>query len=243
MKDIHYNPKRIRPLLILFHGGGGTHGKPDNGNLMPLDQWGDFADVVSVNYPLAFDETKTLEVDEGATFPGILWWAADKISDLIEQYAPTVTAIVGYSFGACLGLHAMLKYQDHPMKINRADCFVGLYGCYNFLERSCFHHEANRRFNLYMTGTEKFPSLALSRRASPLYYDKFPPMYLLHGNADRIVNPSQTIKLHDRASRYLQDTNIHILEGAPHGFNLKDYPELLFRVKSFVTDISASRKN
>jgi EmrB/QacA subfamily drug resistance transporter len=60
---------------------------------------------------------------------------------------------------------------------------------------------------------------AATRRADPITYvgDDAPAFLLLHGSDDRLISPSQTLRLHDALRRAGADSTRYVLRGAGHG--------------------------
>jgi acetyl esterase/lipase len=75
--------------------------------------------------------------------------------------------------------------------------------------------------------------------ASPRSYvhAKFPPTFLIHGSADRVVPPSSSQRMYEALSELRVPVEFHMLAQMPHGFaNQPEYQRLLApQIASFLT--------
>jgi acetyl esterase/lipase len=67
--------------------------------------------------------------------------------------------------------------------------------------------------------------LALAQRLSPLFRVRpgLPPTLLLHGTADKVIDPSQSIQLERALSRLGNHCELQLLAGLPHAFVIPAY--------------------
>jgi acetyl esterase/lipase len=75
-------------------------------------------------------------------------------------------------------------------------------------------------------------SAEIARQASPQTYvtPAFPPTFLIHGSADRVVPPSSSQRMYELLSAARVPVDFHMFAGLPHGFaNVPEHQRMLAR--------------
>ena len=90
------------------------------------------------------------------------------------------------------------------------------------------------------------PGAEAVRRASPMTYvsPAFPPVFFLHGGADRVVPPSSSIVMHDALRAAGVETDLHIIAGQNHAFDYAEpFREVVAREVSLFFRRTVSQKD
>src|SRR5262249_17800135 len=95
----------------------------------------------------------------------------------------------------------------------RVQCAVDMYGPAHFTGRG----------NVLMIGKSRASAPDLYKAASPItHVDRLdPPMLLLHGTADKLVEVKQSELLAEKLKQAGVEHQLVIIEGAPHTFHLQ----------------------
>ena len=84
-----------------------------------------------------------------------------------------------------------------------------------------------------------------ARRASPLTHvsANYPPTFLLHGGADKVVPPSASVVLYDALRAAGVDADLHMFAGQHHGFDHTDvFAEIVMKEVAFFLRRTVSEK-
>jgi acetyl esterase/lipase len=152
-------------------------------------------------------------------------------------------AVQGNSAGAQLALllagtpgHAALEGDGgHPGVSTEVAAAVAIYA------PTVFHFEGPRPSGAIPAASllGDLATAGLAAAASPRTYvhAKFPPTFLIHGSADRVVPPSSSQRFYEALSELRVPVEFHLLAQLPHGFaNQPEYQRLLApQIASFLT--------
>jgi acetyl esterase/lipase len=214
------NTTRLRPAVVIIHGGGWTGGKRDAGRELNIGKTLALHGYLgmSIDYALA---TKT-----NPTWPRNLCdcktavrWLRKNAERL--QIDPNRIGVIGGSAGGHLaamvtlttpsdGLDPKEPYGQFSCHVS---CGVDLYGITDF---PTYH-------DVTMLGKTFAEAPDLYRLASPVTYvrSNSPPMLILHGTADTTVDLKQSQLLAETLKKAGVEHELVIVPGAPHTFDLQ----------------------
>jgi acetyl esterase/lipase len=215
--DVYALPQsRGKPIVIFWYGGGWTSGQKADYRFIgtALAEHGyiavvpDYRKYPTVQFP-SF-------VDDGAR---ALVWVYEHARELGGD--PSRIVVMGHSVGAHLG--AMLAFE--PRYVRAAGGrrrwirgFVGLSGIYAPVP----HTDALRRI---------IPPLFRSKDWQPLWHvdRQAPPSLLVHGLADRLVNPVETVRLRNALARHGVHVEMELYSGRSHADTVAAFSPLARR--------------
>lgn len=209
------------PAVVIIHGGGFNSG--DKGNAREINIGTNLALngylAMSVNYVLAGQK-------EGKTWPGpvldckraVVWLRENSEKLGID---PRRIGVIGGSAGGTLAALLALtgpcdgfEPADLPPGIDtRVSCAVDLYGIADMLT----HHD------MRTMGASREADPAIYKKGSPVTYaaKKASPLLILHGTADKTVDPEQSRLLAKALKDAGAEHELVIIPGAPHTFDLQ----------------------
>jgi acetyl esterase/lipase len=209
--------------VIVIHGGGFNDG--DKARKREINIAGTLASngyvAMSINYKLA----KTKGV---ATWPQSVLDAKSAVRYLRANAAtlgvdPDRIGVIGCSAGGNLAAMLALTQPEDGFEpaapyagvSSAVRCAVDLYGA---VDLPNYH-------DMKMFAKTRAEAPELYRKASPVTYVRpgrhVPPMLLIHGTADEVVNVSQSRTLAAALASVGATHELIIIEGAPHTFDLQ----------------------
>jgi acetyl esterase/lipase len=221
-------PKQQFPGIVIIHGGGWVGGdkalerEQNIGNTLAENGYV----CISINYLLA-EKGKTswpTNIYNCKTAVQLLRKNAehynvdaDHIGVIGGSAGGHLSAMVGLT-GPEAGLEPPGQYKGLSSRVQAA---VPLYGVHNL---ATFTKTDNLKKFL---GAAKNENPALWALASPVNHisGDDPPFLIIHGTADLLVSVQQSIELHEKLQENGVDSQLVIVEDAPHSFHLQ--PEQL----------------
>ena len=213
------DPEAAAPGVLLLHGGGWWRGERAamRGYGIRLALAG-FVCAAS-EYRLTGESAWPAQIHD---VKAALRWMRARSGDL--GIDPGRIAVQGSSAGAHLGLFAAgtPDAEDwegaggNPDESSRVAAVVGIY------TPTVFHHEGPRPSGAVPAAALLGPAATAesARTASPIaWVDKsFPPTFLLHGSADRVVPPSASQRMYEALVAARVPVELHMYADQPHGF-------------------------
>lgn len=227
VKDAHERQKldiaffkkgKPRPLLIWIHGGAFMTGdKSENHAIWPELMSSGYA-VATINYRLSGDAKWPAQItDCKAAIRFLRAHAKD------YNIAPSRIAVWGSSAGGHLaalvgtsGSARKLDIGEHLDQSSAVSCAVDMFGPIDFEKMPQFTSPSSPEAKMWGRATSE--ALDLAREACPITYlsKNTPPLLILHGDADSVVNISQS-QLFDAAIKKAGATGDFItLPGVGH---------------------------
>jgi len=196
-----------RTAVVLLHGGGWILG--DRHMMEPLGKA--FAArgflAVAVEYRLVREAPWPAQLDDVVA---AVHWLADNAERLGIDRNRIVVG--GASAGGQLAMMAAASLRDKP----RVAAVISLFTASDLTVDPA---PARGQFGAAMLlGADA--SDATVRAASPLHQvtADFPPVYLLHGGADWMIDPVSSVRLYGRLAELGVPAELHIVAGALHEF-------------------------
>jgi acetyl esterase/lipase len=215
----HYRPlqaKEPAPAVVFVHGGGWTHGDPSQaaGNALHFARRG--IATIAISYRLAPAHRFPAPLDDVRR--GLRHVRANAAALGVD---PDRLALLGLSAGAHLSMLAHLSNGIDALKP------VGLPDVSEHVRAVMVHYgpyDLGRRKS-EMVDTLIGPRVedtAWVRLASPLYHAEHAtaPVLLIHGNADQLVSWRESSRMHDALTAASKPSELLVLEGAPHAFQV-----------------------
>lgn len=196
-----------RAAVVLVHGGGWAMG--DRAMMAPIAT--QFAAkgflAVAVEYRLVPEAPWPAQRDD---VMAAMRWVADN-ADRLGIDADRI-AILGNSAGAHLAMLAQAGLGGAP----RAAAIISLFGV---SELGLNPKPGSGLFDAAMLLGPAASDEAI-RAASPLHQltSDFPPVFLLHGGADWLVDPSASVRVYQKLVGLGVPAELHIVTGAHHEF-------------------------
>ncbi len=208
------------PAVVIIHGGGWSGGDKaavrefNIGTTLALNGFVG----MSINYVLSDKKQVTWPQNLYDCKTAVRWLRknADRL-----QIDPSHIGVIGGSAGGHLaamvalsgpsdGLDPAGPYGEHS---SRVQCGVVMYGPTDLREHR----------DIAMLGKTREEDPNLYRAASPVTYvdPKDPPILILHGTADKLVEVKQSQVLADALKQAGVEHELVIIEGAPHTFHLQ----------------------
>lgn len=222
---LEYSTPARRPLLIHLHGIGPNTDETAP-NIVPLSKWDGFScDVASIPW------NKGAPGQPG--YPLVFWEVAHETYRLQQKYRPSTTVYIGHSTGALVALRTAVKAargEFSSPEHGQVDGVVGIHGVYNLSRYEEFSPNVPALFNLWLHGSPDMAPHQLRRVNNCETLNVDIPLFLAHGDADRIVAYEQSSRMGPT----------YCVPGADHGFNIDDYPDLFKSIKQFVLNLEVA---
>lgn len=222
----HYRPLGVTgpaPCVVFVHGGGWTAGDPSQaaGNALHLTRQG--IATIAISYRLAPAQPFPAALDDVRT--GLRWVRrhADELG-----VDPDRLALLGLSAGAHLvmlahtgrAVPALAPTLPAALATELADvaedvrCVAAHYGPFDLGRRR------NDTVDAFLGARAGDPET--TRLASPLTHAAAAtaPILLIHGTADTVVSWKESQRMHDALRAAGRDSELLLLEGAPHAFQI-----------------------
>lgn len=214
------------PVVIFVHGGGWRGGVKENPPGLSFIEHG-FA-LVSINYRVTGQAIWPAQIHDCKA--AVRWVRANS-----EQYGFDPTRIGAWGSSAGGHLVAMLAVSGDSPELEGS---LGTTGVSSAIQACCnwcgptdlteLHNPAWRveEQNLIAEVTEALiggpldQHLDAAHQASPALHIKrgCPPVFTMQGVADQVVSHRHAQPFHDRMLSCGNDSELHLLEGAKHGF-------------------------
>jgi acetyl esterase/lipase len=207
------------PALLLLHGGGWQRGDRAAMRGFALRTAREGFVCVAPEYRLTPEAPFPAQIHDVKT---ALRWLRARSREL--GIDPERIAVQGSSAGAHLALLAagtpeLADFEGeggHAGESTRVAAVVGIY------PPTLFHLDAPRPSGALparaLLGRDATYERAL--QASPITHvsPAFPPTFLIHGSADRVVPPSATLRMYEALTSARVPVDLHVIAGQPHGF-------------------------
>lgn len=226
-----YLPTDIKgelPVIIWIHGGGWMlHSKE---YYVPVQMVSKGYAVASINYRLSYQAKFPAQLEDCKS--AVRWLRANAVKYHldVERFGVWGNSAGGH-LAALVGTTGNRREFDkgnHLQYSSSVQAVCDYYGPIDFLKSN--HPDAKLDHNSVDSAETKLlgepakinPDKAIF--ANPLNYitNKVPPFMIVHGDKDEIVHYSQSIMLYDALKNAGIEAVLHILKGAPHGFELGD---------------------
>jgi acetyl esterase/lipase len=215
----HYRPLKATepaPAVVFVHGGGWTHGDPSQaaGNALHFARRG--IATIAISYRLAPEHRFPAPLDDVRR--GLRHVRANAAALGVD---PDRLALLGLSAGAHLSMLAHLSNgipalasAGLPDVSERVRAVMVHYGPYDLGRRKSEMVDS-------LIGP-RVEDAEWVRLASPLYHAEHAtaPVLLIHGNADQLVSWRESSRMHDALTAASKPSELLILEGAPHAFQV-----------------------
>ena len=217
--DIYYNPlsSKPTPVVLHIHGGGWNHGTKESQTGFGLYFKAGFA-VVNVEYRLVQVATAPAAIEDIRTALHYIKENAEKLN-----IDPDKIVIEGGSSGAHLALMAGLLENNRIFDTNcsseldmKVAAIISNYApsdLPSLLINSTLSNSLTKWLDIKANNHEFVASV------SPLTYIKksSPPVFIVHGNADKIVPYSQSVTLQKKLNENGVNNEFITVEGGGHG--------------------------
>ena len=234
-----------RPTLIYIHGGGWVGGTKERSvlNLLPYMKHG--MAVVNVEYRLAATSLAPAAVADCRC--ALRWVIANA-----QRYAFDTKKIVvtGGSAGGHLALttgllneSAGLDYEcvtgslAGPVKLDLN--VASVINWYGITDVDDILTGPNQQGYAVRWMGSQLNSHEIAKRVSPLTYVRtgLPPVFTIHGDADKIVPYSHAVRLHEALEKVGVKNRLHTVEGGGHGgFSNEEQIKIYKKIDSFLKD-------
>lgn len=223
--DLYLPKERVAgkraPAVVMIHGGGftgGERGAKREINVCGTLAWRGYV-TVSIDYALAGEGRPTWPQNLHDCKTAVRWLRANAER---LQVDPERIGVIGGSAGGTLaslvavtgpesGLDPSGPYGEFSCRVQ---CGVDLYGIADLTQWHSHNH---------MFGKPASEAPELYRAASPVsHLDKNdPPMLILHGTADKVVEVRQSELFAEALKQTGVEHELVIIPGAPHTFDLQ----------------------
>lgn len=222
----HYRPLGVdgpAPCVVFVHGGGWAAGDPSQaaGNALHLTRQG--IATVSISYRLAPQHPFPAALDDVRTG---LRWVRRHAEELGVD--PSRLALLGLSAGAHLAMLAHLGRavpalaptlpgalaSELDAVSEDVRCVVAHYGPFDLARKR------NETVDAFLGARAGNPDT--TRLASPVVHASgaTAPILLIHGTADTVVSWRESQRMHDALLAAGRASELLILDGAPHAFQI-----------------------
>jgi acetyl esterase/lipase len=222
---------QLFPAVVIIHGGGwwgGDKAKAREQNIGTTLAGNGYV-CMSINYLLS---KKSEQAQQGsAGWPENLYDCKRAVQFLRKnakayQVDPNHIGVIGGSAGGHLAAMVGLTGSEPGLEPNRpyegisgrVQAVVALYGVFNLLTR-----EANNPAVETFLGVAKEQNRRLWEFASPVNHisSDNPPFLIIHGTADKVVDYRQSIEMDARLREKGVQSEVVLIDGAPHSFDLQ----------------------
>jgi len=230
-----------RPAIIHIHGGGWyTGGKGGEKTLAMLRAFADAGYIgVSIAYRLSDEAVFPAAVEDCKL--AVRWLRANASTYGIDSNRiGAIGASAGGHLSAMLavttaadGLEGTGGCSYFPSTISAAVAVCGPLDLVNPLSLA-LAHEDDPLVVRFLGGTLAEKQDA-AKRASPIYYvtATTPPLFLLHGTADKRVHPGQSTAMAEALARAGVPHRIVLVEGGKHGMDIAREDKMLAEIIAF----------
>jgi acetyl esterase/lipase len=223
----HYRTRRAdgpAPCVVVVHGGAWSRGDPSQaaGNALHFARRG--ISTVSISYRLAPEHRFPAQLDDVRR--GLRWVRAHAGELGVD---PERLALLGLSAGAHLAmlLHVAGRVEGLapalPAELANVSesvrAVMAHYGPYD-LGRTRAVDGWDPMGDLF---GERAKDAAVLRLASPATHvaNATAPILLIHGTADTVVSHKESVRLHEALGAAGKSSELLLLEGAPHAFQMQ----------------------
>src|SRR5262245_59158467 len=221
-------PKEAMPVVVWIHGGGWMGGNKDSGigRLARFAERGYFC--ASVEYRLSSEAIFPAQIEDSKCAIRFLR-ARAKEYNLDPERIGVWGASAGGHLVALLGTAANVKelegkggWPDHS---SRVQAVCDYFGPADFLKWADKSHPAV----IKLLGGEVKDKKELAALASPVTHisKDVPPIFILHGDADKVVPLDQSEALLAALKKGGADATLHVVKGAGHGFGGAEIDKLV----------------
>jgi acetyl esterase/lipase len=234
-----------RPTLIYIHGGGWVHGTKEHSvlNLLPYMKHG--MAVVNVEYRLAATSLAPAAVADCRC--ALRWVIA---SARMYGFDTKKIVVTGNSAGGHLALTTSLLNESAgldyecvtgslagPVKLDlNVAAVVNWYGITDVPDILTGPNQQG--YAVRWMGSQ-VNSHEIAKRVSPLTHVRvgLPPVFTIHGDADKIVPYSHAVRLHEALEKIGVKNQLHTVKGGGHGgFSDEEQAAIYKKIDSFLRD-------
>jgi acetyl esterase/lipase len=224
-----FEPGKKYPGIVIIHGGGWSGGDKDSprerniaATLVPRGYV-----CMSVNYLLASRETAAFPQNIQDCKRAVRWLR--KNADRLQLDTAHIGAIGGSAGGHLTALLALSGPEagidppedaEHSCRVQAA---VPLYPhCASSWEAGVGEkHVTYTRLWMFATPQTEAPALWDSGSPIKQLSKDDPPLLIIHGTADTTTPLDQSTRLHEAATKAGVQSDLIVIEGAPHSFHLQ----------------------
>jgi acetyl esterase/lipase len=222
---ISTDEKQFFPGIVIIHGGGwrwGDKARPRQIKIgTTLAQYGYVC--MSINYLLSGPNKPS--------WPQNIYDCKAAVQFLrknskLYHVDPNHIGVIGGSAGGHLAAMVGLVGPEAGLEppglykgiSSRVQAVVPLYGVFNLLA----WQSKKPRVEIYL-GVTKEQGAELWKLASPVTHidGNDPPSLIIHGTADQVVDYKQSVELHEKLQEKGVSSELVLIEGAPHSFDLQ----------------------
>lgn len=216
-------PDKPLPTVVFFHAGGWTQGTKEQRNLSILPYLALGMNVVNVDYRLASEAHAPAAVEDARC---AVAWTIHHAKEYGFDSKRVVLA--GDSAGAHLALLAAFVTPaagfDTSCAVPAEFKVAAVVNWYGIADVADLLHDPNARgWAIEWIGGGAHAA-ELAARVSPMTYVRagLPPVFTIHGDADRVAPYEQAVRLHKALSTAHVPNQLMTVHGGSHGFGCCD---------------------
>ena len=245
------DPKSPLPCILYIHGGAWRSGDKTRQMAVPLSTHGFI--VASINHRPSTEAVFPAQIQDCKAAVRYLRGNAAKLGldpDRIGAWGDSSGGHLASLLGTSSGdkdLEGTLG--DFPKESSRVQAVADYYGPIDFL--AILNQKSNIQRGVYPTAPEAqllggntLDKKELAAQACPLTYlsKNTPPFIIIHGGADAQVPIAQSEGFKDALEKNGTPVSLHVIDGAPHGFNDKQQAAALpFTLEFFNRTLKPSK--
>jgi acetyl esterase/lipase len=238
--DIYFptDSSEVRPAILWFHGGGWSRGSKNDGygQLIPFLEAGWVA--VNADYRLMPEALAPAAVLDCRC---ALRWLVQHAAEL--RIDKTRIVVGGTSSGAHLALVTGMLPEQNPLEATNANdgmakvaAVLDFYGPTDLFRAL---DGASRNGTVARWIGDRPDRVELAQQLSPLLLvrKQTPPVFIVHGDADRTVPYGESVRLHEKLDSVGIQNRLHTVRGGGHGgFESEENARIIRAVFDFLIE-------